>query len=721
MEETEIQQIEESYHLNLLETTVLKSLSIIYSKIILISESKYFAIRIEKFSQSLLCFIEKNTLNFLSNFKLQLDYNFINDFNIFLSTPEAKEFTGDSNTPGAFAPNTQPGFGRNYFENSVVNIKNYTKTLSINDDEYFYGVLTSLDNFSFSFNYFIDLKELFVSMKTKNYNMLVYFEFFERLFGYNYSICLAEASANALTSISHLYSLIFSIGFNDTISSTYLFSDTITLKLANSKEKKLAEEIMQKDKETFIKVNFDLIKNLYSSKIENFIRFCESSLISAISTSALEAQNAFAFQDGEKLQDNFYLQYYSYKYDILFYLIEYLKNQFYLSAEAPLEDKATTSNKISFVNLSKIPTIIKEEEFDTLNINYTKLHEFLLNKNLLGLIDELGIYVKADSSEENEKCIFSIMNLIHSIFTFLVVTDFQLTNEASLNTLNTALNSLMSFFNYLHNYSNTLILIVCAYMNLTSNISTTFAESEKLIGNFIPLLEANRANGDEYTLIRMIMRKLKQDISNTNFLILLQFLNLFVKSYGVNAVEIILSEKILLALILNDPFENSHMISEYEENERGTKHILWCWTFTLFKNILLCISENEENIFNAVYSLIIEFIVNHERRVFSVLRNCEYSDTAGNTLQKSLAFVEELECITNVINLLFVENKKWKNNFYDFYMNVLLCVIEKSVKLYIPNVKISNHFKCYSNYEHRMNEVFYLINKIFYFGKYKFK
>jgi hypothetical protein len=704
LEETEIQQIEENYNLNLLELTNLKSIAIIFSKIILISDSKYFGIRIEKYAQSLLNFIEKNSINFLSKFNLQLDYNFLSEFNGFLSSPEAKELFGVTGIPGAFAPYPHTAYNS---ENSIVNIKNYTKTLFISDDEYFYGVLSSLDNLSFSFNYFIDLKELYISMKNKNYNMLIFFEFFEKLFRYNYSVSQAEASTNALTSIAHLFGLICSIGFNDTISTSYLFSDNITHKLANSKEKKLAEEIMLKDKETFIKVNFDLIRTLYASKYENFLKFCEANLLSAAGGSALEVQNPFVFRSSDRQQENFYLQFYSYKYDILFYVVEYLKTQFNLGAEMRLDGSAdkTAANKVNFVNLSKIPSVIKEEEFETLNINYAKIHEFLLNKSLVSLIDELALYLKAYSSEENEKCIFSIMNLIHSIFTFLVVTDYQPTSEAHLNILNSVVNALMSFYNNLNNYSNTLILIICAYMNLTNNIIETFAESEKIIGNFIPLLEANRANSDEYTLIRVIMRKLKQDISNTNLLILLQFLSLFVKSYGLNAIEVIISEKILLAFILNDPFENSFSLGEYEENERGTKHILWCWTWTFFKNILLCVSENEESLFNSVYSLIIEFIVNHERRVFSVLGNSEYSDVSGNTLQKSLAFVEELECITNVLNLLFVENRKWKNSFYDFYMKVVLCVIEKSIKLNIPNVKISNHFKCYSNYEHRMNEV----------------
>ncbi len=721
MEEIEIQQIEEGYTLNLLDSTTIKSLSIIFSKIIFISDSKFFGIRLEKISPIMQFFFERNIVNFLSEYDLNMDYSFINEFNRFLQSPEAKE---NSSLLEGEMDVVKTGFGvSNYQEqlaikNSFINIKSYTKTLNISEDEYFYVSLNSLDNLCYSFNYWIDLKELYISMKTRNYNMFIFFEFFDKLFEYNFRVCQAEANVNTLSSISHFIGIMCSIGLNNTISSTYLFSDNYTIKLANSSEKKLAEEIMLRDKETFIKVNFNILNSLYASKIDNFLKFCETNLFNAVagerllSRNTLESKNQalHGLRPSEKNPiyfDNFYGQYYSYKYDILFYLIEYLKVLYNIKAESHFfnnsVDKTNLKPTANFVNLSKIPTVIQEEE-ETLNISYGKIHEFLIVKTLLNLVDELNLYTRSDSSEETEKCIFSIINLIHSIFTFLIVTGYQLNKEDDLLILNTTINSLMSCYNSLHNYTNTIILIICSYMNLT-NSQENFIENEKMIGNYIPLLESNRTNGDEYTFIRIIMRKLKPDISNTNFLILLQFLNLFVKSYGLNAVEIILQEKILLALILNDPFENSFSLSEYEDNERGTKHILWCWIWSFFKIVLLTISENESNVYNPIYSLIIEFMINHEKRVFNVLSNSDYTDISGNTLQKSLAYVEELESITNVLNLLFLENNKWRSNFYEFYMRISLTIIEKSIKLYIPNVKISNHFKCYSNYEHRMNEV----------------
>lgn len=736
-EDTDIQATEEIFNGNLQEITILKSLSIIFSKIILISDSKFFNIKIERFSQMLNIFLEKNMHNFLHNFNLNIDYKFVRDLNKILQDSSSKEIPEENiNFPSATKLSSYQDFQQQNYNagqanvyvgslSNIINIKNYIKSINISDDEYFMGVLDSLDNFNFSFNYWIDLKELFILMKTKNYNMAVFFQFLEKLYQYNFSLCVADAMVNALTSINHLLAIISSIGFNETLSTTYLFNDTTTLRLVNSSEKKLAEEIMAKDRDTFKKVNFDLIKNVYVGKKENFLKYIIENLLNALIPSEAGRKNmdivggdSGIFNPLTKQSEinpvyskNFYGQYYSYKYDILFHVVEYLKNVYSLNAENIDENKInlnfTTSRNLNINMPSSVGQDKSSAASGGVNMHnyYSKIHNILIFKALSMLIDELNLYIRsAGSTEETEKCIFSIVNLLHSIFTFLTITKFEVTSEAELNSLNKVINCLFAVYNSLHNYSNTIILIVCSYMNLT-NSQLNFFQNENLISNYIPLLESNKQNGNEYTMIRTITRKLKADISNANLLIILQFLNIFVKAYGLLAVEIILSEKIFLIFSLNDPFENSFTLSEYEDNERGTKHILWCWTWNFLKNILLAISETESNKYDVCYSLIIDYIILHEKRTISVLGNSDYSDSYGNTLQKSLGFVEELECMTNVLNLLYLQCRKWRNAYQEFYIRNLLILIEKTLKLYIPNIKISNHFKCFSNYENKMNEV----------------
>ena len=692
-EEQEIQTIEDEINRSLLETTVIKSLSIIFSKIILVSDLKYLNIRLNNFSKSIFYFLEKNIINFISSFKINIDYSFFNDLNrILLEDRNYKDYNmipGQSNQDRISNFNiNDPNFLGS--RQNIINIKSCFKDLNLNEEENFFGVIDSVNKLNYSFNYWIDLKELYILMRTKNYDMQIYFEFFDKIFEYNLAICKAESKVNALISISYLIGIMSSIGFSETLSTSYLFSDSITLKLANTTEKKLVEEIISRDKDTFQKVSFDLINTLFNSNHKDFLKFIEEKFFdiyidenkNILDYNNQNIPNIYKNEKNFYQINNFYNQYKSYKYDILQNIVDFLKNLYYLKHDSEEE-----------INKNKSP------------LNFGKIHEIIIKKILTNLNEDLIVYLKCETTEEIEKCIFSIVNTIHSIFTFFVVSNYKIPDENELNLINNIVNTLIFSYDTLSNFNNTIVLIICSYMNLTCELD--FIRNDKMIGNYIPLLDYNNLNNNDFNIIRIIMKKLKPNISNANFLIILQFLNMFVKSYGLNAIEIILNEKIILGLTLNDPFENSFTLSEYEENERGTKHLLWCWTWTFFKNILLVVSENENNQYNSVYSLIIEFIQNHDRRVLSVLSNTEFIDPSGNNLQKSLAYIEELECITNVFNLLYLENKKWKNSFGDFYIKNILIIIEKSLKLFVPNIKISNHFKCYSNYEHRMNEVFY--------------
>ena len=121
--------------------------------------------------------------------------------------------------------------------------------------------------------------------------------------------------------------------------------------------------------------------------------------------------------------------------------------------------------------------------------------------------------------------------------------------------------------------------------------------------------------------------------------------------------------------------------------------------------MLISISDFEGDTYDSIYFSILEYLKIHEERIFKVLKNTEFKDNVGNFYKKSLGFLEELENITNVLNLLFQKSEKWRNNFPEFYMRVLLLILEDTFKLFSPNVKITNHFICHSNYEYKMNEV----------------
>ena len=145
-----------------------------------------------------------------------------------------------------------------------LNLTNHIKIyLKIFDDlseekekeNYFLGLLDSLGPLQYNLFHWLDLKELFILMKIKNYKMEIFFEFFDRLMLYNLKLSQAHSQINTIISISYFTNLIFSICKTENINSTYLFSGNFATNFANFSEKNLANEIMQKEKFNYKKIN----------------------------------------------------------------------------------------------------------------------------------------------------------------------------------------------------------------------------------------------------------------------------------------------------------------------------------------------------------------------------------------------------------------------------------------------------------------------------------
>jgi hypothetical protein len=714
----EISNYEELSNNIINEALAIKSISNILSKLILISASKFYTndnlLKFDKFKFLYRKFLEKNVGNFLKSFINNskgnnninniinnsnnaygnFDNKLINDLNMILQSKNSKNDYEQN-------PNINP---------NIINIKTYSKIFDLSEDNYFIGLLDSLGPLNYNIFHWIDLKEMYILMKIKNYNMEIFFEFFDRLMLYNFYLSQADCQINTIISISYFINLIFSICKSENINSTYLFNGNSAINLSNFSEKNLAADIMQKEKNNYKKVNFEVFKFIYNNDIDDFLNFATKNFIDLFSEDNKNFQsqnlNPQLLQTQIQIQEgNIFTQFFSYKYNSLFFVLEYLKSFYQI--------------KISGENLSLLNNrnfnLAEKKFIENLKFHYIGIQHILLNNVLVNLVNEINFYLKSEKTSEIEKCIFSLINLIYGIFSFLVNTNFEIENTKQLEILNYCMKNLWGIYgsNYISNYNNNIILITCAYMNLT-NLSYDFFKKNNLIENLIPLLECNTNGKKEYHIFKIIMQKLKSDISPSNFLIILKFLISLIKSYDLFAIDILITEKIFLNFIINNPLGNTLNITEYEDNERGIGHILYCTIWEFLKNILITISDFEEDSYDSMYFSILEYLKLHEERIYKVLKNTHYKDNVGNILKKSLGYLEELENVTNVLNLLFLKSEKWRNNYPDFYLKILLLILEDAFRLFSPNVKISNHFICHSNFEYKMNEVDISIYKSFY-------
>lgn len=200
------------------------------------------------------------------------------------------------------------------------------------------------------------------------------------------------------------------------------------------------------------------------------------------------------------------------------------------------------------------------------------------------------------------------------------------------------------------------------------------------------------------------MKKLSNQINEQEYLAIVIFFISMLDFYE-GAVELIAKERIMVAFQLDDKFTNTLSMNEYEDNERGFNHLLWCWTLILMRQICTKMLDVDNMKYYSVFNSVIDFIISHEKRFVMLLENTDYVDSLGNHIHKSLAYLEELEYVTNLLNVLYVQAKKWKSSYMDFYNRFINIILTKTLRLYLPNIKISNHFKHFSNMEKMMNDV----------------
>ena len=662
-----------------------KSLSIIFSKLIIVSEhSEKMSTCVLKFSyhKELMKFLNGNVSNFIQAYNCKINYEFLNELNFILADEKSfnnynQKEEGEINKSRSIHSYSKYNQNYNVTENAI-NFKNIEKIITNNAEGYFlpFAIDHNKGVFCYSLNYWIDMKELYIEMKTRNYNTELFTEFMKNFIEHNLELSLFEAKTQTMHSISYLLGLIFSIGLGNNFMSSYLFTGQRVYDIINqsSQNKVFVEQLLAFNSNEYPKLGFNILSDISVSEL---IKFLDDKIIKKIELDLSFCNPSgtldFAKRDQYSVRNsnnfNFYSQYQAYKFNIANYIFDYC-----------------------------IYLFNSREEKNNSNISLN-----VFQKHGMKILDEIEkhfpSFLNSSSIFEIEKCILSIVNLVLTVMTYLNVTDYDF-SQTDIKRINSIMGSLILCYEKIPAYQAIIIYIINSY----SSISRLASEDEEYTSLNILI------NTEDHRLIRMLLKKLSAKMSEQEYLAVITLLISLVDKYD-QILEIIVKDKIMLVFQLNDKFENSLTINEYQDNERGVNHILWCWTLIFLRQVCskLIDIENDNLKFYSIYHSIVEFIMNHEKRFMYVLCNSDYFDHSGNHIHKSLAFLEELEYMSSLINALFYQAKRWKNTsqvYLDFHNKVVSLVLSKTIKIYSPNIRIANHYKCFSNNEKNMNEIF---------------
>jgi hypothetical protein len=658
--------------------------------------------------KELIYFLNENFSNFLEVYNTRLNYESINYLNLRLTEESSFLFPNEEinqNILYSHQKTQSQKTGRNYnYKESLINLKNIEKVISHNLENYNLPFTVDSENsvFKYSLNYWVDVKELYILLLSRNYNTHeILSNYYILLVDHNLELGLFESKVQTMFSLSYLVSLMFSVGFNDAFMSTYLFTDPKVNYILNSStqmrefSEQFLKQINTSNGNPYPKLNFNLLSPIGMTQKE-FFKFSDEKVLKKLQID-LEYYTAGGKIDKKREQEilpeerpythfSFYNQYIALKYNILNYLVDYT---------IQISDNKEGGLKSSL----------------GINVNITeKKTEFphaIFQQHLMGIFrtieKDFPKFINNFKVMELEKCLLSMINVIFSIINYFISSEYSFSKNDIL-TVNSIIRNLLVVYDNIPSYQAIVIFILNAYLNLNYFLD----EDEEYLSHKKDLSLNIILNSSDNLVITKLMKKLSLNLSEQEYLAIVTLLITLVDNYS-ESLDIILSEKILLTFQLNDKFNNVVMLADYQDNERGVDHILWCWTLIFLRQICLKVSTVEDTIkYSSILTSVVDFINNHESRFVRILTDSEYVDQGGNHLHKSLAYLEELEFITGLLNALFLQSKKWKTAspiYLDFHNRLVNLILSKTFKLFIPNVKLSNHFKCFSNVEKSMNEI----------------
>jgi hypothetical protein len=704
---------QENYTISCFEYIVNKSLSIIFAKLIIFSEVTQSILPEKKFThyKELIYFLNENFSNFLEEYNTKLNYESINYLNIRLTEESSFLFPYEENNQNfknSIKKAQSQGITRNYnFKENLINLKNIEKVIPHNLENYHLPFTIDSENsvFKYSINYWIDIKELFILLISRNYNTKEIFNnYFLLLVEHNLELGLFESKVQTMFSMSYLLGLIFSVGFNDAFMSTYLFTDPKVNNIINSStqmrefSEQFLKQINMSNGHPYPKLNFNLLSPMCMTQKE-FFKFSDEKILRQLKLD-LDYYTSNGKMDNKREQEilieerpytrfNFYNQYISLKYNILNYLVDYT---IYLNDNKEVVSKSSLGINVNITDKkTEFPHgVFQQDLMPTLRTIEKDLPKYINNFRVIDM----------------DKCLLSMINVFFSIINYLISSEY-IFNKNDIITINSIIKSLLVIYDNIPSYQAIVIFILNAYLNLNYFLDED-EDSNQNISHKKDMSLNIIINSSDNSIIKKLMKKLSQNLSEQEYLAIITLIITLVDNYQ-ESLDIILSEKILLTFQLNDKFNNVLMLPEYQDNERGVDHILWCWTLILLRQICLKVSSLEDGIkYSPILISVVEFVSNHESRFLRILSDTDYVDQGGNHLQKSLAYLEEMEYITGLLNALFLQSKKWKTsspNNLEFHNRFVNLILSKSFKLFIGNVKISNHFKCISNIEKSMNEI----------------
>jgi hypothetical protein len=148
---------------------------------------------------------------------------------------------------------------------------------------------------------------------------------------------------------------------------------------------------------------------------------------------------------------------------------------------------------------------------------------------------------------------------------------------------------------------------------------------------------------DSIVLKKIMFKITQKDCSEAQYLTSIKFMIAY--SSLADGANHLFEERVINALVSAHCLKNMNEEECYESQERNNKHILWLWTLHLMRQLTSMLIHDSEYTYNLIF-----FINAYEKRIVQVLNFKGYVDGKKQFKKFSLAKIEEIEHIINLIS-----------------------------------------------------------------------
>ena len=649
---------------------VVKNLSFIFSKLIALTEIIHSKPKIDFFANKELSVFLKDHITYLiANYTAKIPSDFSLSFN-----EEIKSLY--SSTSSSYA----------------IQIKQ--KELSIQNDALNQLIILNSENnlFNYGYSFNIDLKELYINCVNNCEYFDLFFDSLPYAITYNFALSIFEAKTQAMYTASYLIGLLYTIGpFNYAMSSSFFTSlDTFSILKSNPLGIDFNVDInlyanSANSSYQHPKLAFSTLKEIFSDNINGAIAFITDNFAKKIVLdSHIFNTDVAMFQDKNKNSSfksinknnneyNSYTHYILFNYNIANYVFDYL---LFLLKQNPSANTMKMSPR-DIIELCKIVT------------------------------KEISFYLDKSDANDISNLILSMISLSYSMINYLILSRYDFETK-DIEIINDMMIKLNMCYNRQAEYRAVITYIFSTYCSIDYFVKNNNLREENILFIHDDNLSGVNSLSGEGNIIKSILAKFNETTPQIEYQSFIMLLINMVNKYQSEAFDIIQQEKIFYYLKAKNNYRD---IIDYVSDERTNAHFLWCWTLKFISTVIMVfgsMNKDDQLKYYSVYKNAIDHFRYNEERVFKMLSNCDYVDINRNHTEKSLAFVEEVDMLTEVVAAIFVfesGNEFNDNDNIDFFFRVAECLMSRTLMMFIPNIKISTLFKSYSSMEKKMQDI----------------